>query len=59
MALEPTDEQLLEFIDAMLSNLDREMRDPEVLAESLRERREMWVDLYRVSHWVEDSDPEH
>lgn len=57
MALEPTDEELLEFIDLMLSNLDRELRAPDVLAEALRDRRELWVMLYQVSHWIEDSDP--
>lgn len=56
MALEPTEDELLEFVDAMLSNLDRELRSPEVLAEAVRERREMWVMLYQVSHWPEDSD---
>lgn len=58
MALEPSDEELLEFIDLMLSNLDRELREPEVLAEAVRERRQMWVDLYRLSHWVEGIDTE-
>jgi hypothetical protein len=41
---------LLEFVDLMLSNLDRELRAPDVLAEGVRERREMWVTLYRLSH---------
>jgi hypothetical protein len=41
---------LLEFVDLMLSNLDRELRAPDVLAEAVRERREMWVTLYRLSH---------
>lgn len=33
----------------MLSNLDRSIREPEVLDEALRDHREMWVRLYRVS----------
>lgn len=57
MALEPSDDELLEFVDLMLSNLDRELREPDVLAEAVRERREMWVMLYRVSHGLENSDP--
>lgn len=56
MALEPTDDELLEFVNLMLSNLDRELRDPEVLAQAVRERRDMWVMLYQVSHRAEDRD---
>ena len=33
----------------MLSNLDRLFREPEVIDESIREHREMWVLLYRAS----------
>lgn len=54
MVLEPSDDELLEFVDVMLSNLDRELREPEVLAEAVRERRETWVMLYRASHGFED-----
>ena len=53
MAFEPTDDELLEFIDLMLSNLDRELREPDVLAKALNERREMWVMLYRLSRGFE------
>ena len=53
-APEPSDEELLEFVDLMLSNLDRELRDPDVLAQAVREKREMWVMLYRLSHGFED-----
>jgi hypothetical protein len=57
VAPEPTDAELLEFVDLLLSNLDRELREPDVLAEAVRERREMWVMLYRVSRESEDGEP--
>jgi hypothetical protein len=57
VVLEPSDDELLEFVNLMLSNLDRELREPDVLAEAVRERREMWVMLYRVSHGLEDDEP--
>ena len=56
MALEPTDDELLEFVDLLLSNLDRELREPDVLAAAVRERRDMWVMLYRVSREFEDGE---
>jgi hypothetical protein len=46
---EPSDEDLRAFVESMLSNLDRYLRDPAVIDESLREHREMWVMLYRAS----------
>jgi hypothetical protein len=49
MALQPSDEELLEFVDLMLSNLDRELREPDVLAKAASDNREMWVMLYRAS----------
>lgn len=33
----------------MLSNLDRILREPEVIDEAIRDHREMWVLLYRAS----------
>lgn len=49
MQPEPTDEELRAFVDSMLSNLDRRLREPEVIDEAVREHREMWVMLYRAS----------
>jgi hypothetical protein len=46
---EPTDEQLREFVGSLLSNLDRLIDKPEVIDEAIRERRELWVQLYRAS----------
>ncbi len=49
MASEPTEEELRAFISSMLSNLDRRLREPEVIDESLRDHREIWEMLYRAS----------
>lgn len=46
---EPSDEELRVFVDSMLSNLERRLREPEVLDESIRAHRDMWVMLYRAS----------
>jgi hypothetical protein len=56
MGTEPTDEELRAFVDSMLSNLDRGLREPEVIDESIRERRDMWVMLYRASVGFDVSD---
>jgi hypothetical protein len=37
------------FVEAMLSNLDKQLREPAVIDEALREHREMWVMLYHAS----------
>ena len=49
MDIEPSDEELRAFVDSMLSNLDRHLREPVVIDEAIREQREMWVMLYRAS----------
>lgn len=49
MDTQPTNEELRAFIDAMLSNVDRGLREPEVLDEVIRNQRDMWVRLYRAS----------
>ena len=40
----------------LLSNLDRGLREPEVLAQAISDNREMWVMLYRVSRQFEDDE---
>jgi hypothetical protein len=40
----------------MLSNLDRELRERDVLAEAVSDRREMSVMLYRLSLGFEEGD---
>lgn len=49
MDREPSDEELRAFVSSMLSNLDRLVHKPEVIDEAIRDRREMWVLLYRAS----------
>lgn len=49
MAVEPSDEELRAFVASMLSNLDKLLREPEVIEEAIREERELWVLLYRAS----------
>lgn len=53
---EPSDEDLRAFIGSMLSNLDRVLRDGDVIDEAIREHREMWVMLYRASLRFDASD---
>jgi len=48
MAADPTDEQLRAFVEAMLSNLDKQLREPEVIDEAIREHRDMWTKLYNA-----------
>jgi hypothetical protein len=48
MGEEPSDEELRAFVDSMLSNLDRQLREPDVIDEAIREHRDMWVMLYRA-----------
>lgn len=40
----------------MLANLHGVLREPEVIDESIREHREMWVLLYRASLGFDDPD---
>ena len=49
MDREPSEEELRAFVNLALSNLDKRLREPHVLAETIREQREMWVMLYRAS----------
>jgi hypothetical protein len=56
MEIEPSDEELHAFVASMLSNLDRRLRDPEVIDEAIREQRETWTMLYRASVGFETQD---
>ena len=49
METEPSDEELRAFVEPMLSNLDRLLREPDVIDEAIRAHREMWVKLYQAS----------
>ena len=48
MAADPTDEQLRAFVEAMLSNLDKQLREAEVIDDAIREHRDMWTKLYKA-----------
>lgn len=58
MDTEPTDEELRAFIDTMLSNVDKGIREPEVLDEAIRHHRESWVRLYRAGIDPDAVDPQ-
>lgn len=45
----PSEEELRDFVEAMLSNLDGQLRESDVIEDAIREHREMWVMLYRAS----------
>jgi len=49
VAKDPSDEELHAFVEAMLSNLDKQIREPAVIDESIHDHRDMWVNLYRAS----------
>ncbi len=49
MEREPTDEDLRAFVSAMLSNLNKELREPEVIDDAIARHRDMWVSLYHAS----------
>lgn len=49
MDTEPSEEELRAFVGSMLSNLDRLLRESDVIDESIRDHRDMWVLLYRAS----------
>jgi hypothetical protein len=53
---EPSDEDLRSFIGSMLSNLDRVLRDEDVIDEAIREHRDMWLMLYRASSRLDAPD---
>lgn len=57
MPVEPSDAELLAFVDSMLSNLDRGLREPDVLEQAISDNREMWLMLYRLSREFEDGKP--
>ena len=46
---DPSEEELRAFVDSILSNLDKRLREPAVIDEAIREHREMWVTLHRAS----------
>ena len=49
MERDPSQEELRAFVELMLSNVDKQLREPAVIDEALRENREIWVTLYRAN----------
>ncbi len=49
MEREPTDEELHAFVSALLSNLDKALRESDVIQEAIRAHRAMWVALYHAT----------
>ena len=49
MGVDPSDEELRAFVGSMLSNLDMLLREPEVIDQTIRDNRDMWLRLYRAS----------
>ena len=50
----PSDEELRAFVQSMLSNLDRLLREPEVIDDAIRRHRDLWEKLYEVSRGFGD-----
>ena len=48
MPPEPTDDELRTFVAAALSNLDKLLREPEVIEDTIESNRHLWVALYRA-----------
>ena len=48
------DHELIAFVQAMLSNFDRELREPAVLAQAISDNKAQWVMLYQASLGFED-----
>ncbi len=44
----PTDDELRVFVESMLSNLDKQLREPEVIDAAIRDHRDMWTRLYQA-----------
>lgn len=49
METTPTDEELHAFVAAILSNLDKALREPEVIEDAIARHRQMWIALYHAS----------
>ena len=45
----PTEDELRAFVESMLSNLDKQLREPDVIDEAIRSHRDMWTKLWRAS----------
>lgn len=50
----PSDDELIAFVQAMLSNLAGALRESDVIAQAIADNRDLWVMLYRVSAEFEE-----
>lgn len=46
---EPTEDELVAFAASLLSGFARTLEDRELLRETVREARELWIQLYQVA----------
>ena len=49
MSSDPSHEELREFVRSMLANLDKSLREDDVIDEAIADHREMWTRLYRAA----------
>lgn len=47
--VEPTDDELIAFADAVLSDFGDELRERSVLSQAITDNRDVWVLLYEIS----------
>jgi hypothetical protein len=50
---EPTDEELIAFAESLLADFRDSLGDPEVIGDSVAERRDLWRTLYAISRDME------
>jgi hypothetical protein len=49
VAGEPSDEELIQFARDLLGGSETGLASPDILPESVREARELWLTLYRIT----------
>lgn len=47
--VEPSEDELVAFAASLVSGLARTLEDRELLRETVREARELWIELYRIA----------
>ena len=52
----PSDDELRAFIRGTLADVDNLLREPDIVDETIRDHRALWVMLYRVSRGSDPSD---
>lgn len=54
MAADPTDDELIRFAESLLGDLGAHLREPSVLADSVRDHRHLWVTLFQLTEEMAD-----